>query len=167
MSDHAELLYNMSSPPRTVIKYAGLSGLENIDQLGGPGVAGAGGAHKSIFGSFVAFRLPREMRKWSAAPILEYLGMEVGADAEMTLISLIEHRAMELPLPDGCVVKPCDENHPSPWPDILAALSIITKSSVNVWLRGKNPSLSKIRKHRSISLLLPPAFASLAKEVSQ
>ena len=167
MNDHEELLQNMSSPPKTVIKYAGLSGLKKSGHLGGPGVTSVGCAHESIFGSFVAFRLPREMRKWTAAPILEYLGIEVGENAEKTLIGLIEHRATELPLPDGCVVKPCDESHPSPWPDMLAALTIITKSSANVWLRSKTPTLSRIRKHRSISLLLPPAFASLAMELSQ
>ena len=167
MNDHAELLQNMSSPPKTVIKYAGLSGLKKSGHLGGSGVTSVGCAHESIFGSFVAFRLPREMRKWTAAPILEHLGIEVGENAEKTLIGLIEHRATELPLPDGCVVKPCDESHPSPWPDMLAALTIITKSSANVWLRSKTPSLSKIRLHRSVSLLLPPAFASLASEVSQ
>ena len=167
MSDHAELLHNMSSPPKTVIKYAGLSGLKKSGHLGGPGVTSVGCAHESIFGSFVAFRLPREMRKWSAAPILEYLGVEVGANAEKTLIGLIEHRAKELPLPDGCVVKMCDENHQSPWPDMLAALTIITKSSANVWLRSKTPRLSTLRNISEISLLVPPGLAEQIKELSE
>ena len=78
MSDHANLLHNMSSPPRTVIKYGGLSGLEKSRNTGGSDVANSACPHENIFGSFVAFRLPRDMRKWTAAPMLEYLGIEVG-----------------------------------------------------------------------------------------
>ena len=166
MSDHVELLHNMSSPPRTVIKYAGLSGLATKSGFGSAG-GGLNYAHDNVFGSFVAFRLSKGFRIRSAALILERLDKAAGPDAEETLLGLIERRAMELPLPDGCVVKPCDESHPSPWPDMLAALTIITKSSANVWLRSKTPSLSRIRLHRSVSLLLPPAFASLVMELSQ
>jgi len=167
MSDHVELLHNMSSPPRTVIKYAGLSGLATKSGFGGSGVGSVQYAHDNVFGSFVAFRLPKEMRVRSATLILKRLDREVGPDAEKTLLGLIERRAMELPLPDGCVVKPCNRSHPCPWPDPLAALAIITKSSANVWLRSKTPALSKIKKHHSVSLLLPPAFASFALEESQ
>ena len=78
MSDHANLLHNMSSPPRTVIKYTGLSGLNSPGHPGGSGVTSAGCDHENVFGCSIAFRLPREMRKWTAAPILKYLGIEVG-----------------------------------------------------------------------------------------
>ena len=164
MSDQANLLHNMSSPPRTVVRYGGLSGLETSGHPETPGVTGNGCTHEGIFGCFVAFRLPKDMRKWTAAPMLEYLEIEVGVNAEKTLIGLIEHRAKELPLPGGCVVKPSEKSHPCPWPDMMTALTIITKSSANVWLRSKTPALSRIRKHRSVSLLLPPAVANSVLE---
>jgi hypothetical protein len=163
MSDHSALLHNMSAPPRTVIKYAGLSGLATKV---GPGGAGTKHVDGHVFGSFVAFRLPTGMRVRSAALLLERLGKEVGTDAEETLHGLIERRAMELALPDGCLVKPCERSHPSPWPDPLAALAIITKSSANIWLRGKVPSLSSLAKRSSVSLLLPPTLVDLIPEAS-
>jgi hypothetical protein len=167
VSDQPNLLHNMSSPPRTVVRYGGLSGLETSRHPEASGVAGNGCTHEDIFGSFVAFRLPGDMRKWTAAPMLEYLEIEMGENAEKTLIGLIEHRATELPLPGGCMVKPCENSHPSPWPDMLAALTIITKSSANVWLRSKTPALSRIRNYRSVSLLLPPAVAISVLEAPQ
>ena len=155
MNEHANLLHNMSVPPRAIIKYAGLATTSgSVTQAPG-----------NVFGCFVAFRLPKGMRVGSAASILKRLGEVVGPDAEETLLGLIERRAKELPLPDGCLVKRCKRNHPCPWPDPLSALAIITKSSANVWLRGKTPSLSSPGKRRSVSLLLPPAFAARILEV--
>ena len=154
MSDHPSLLHNMSAPPRTVITYGGLSDLASKSGFGDAGI----GRHATVFGRFVAFRLPKSLRVRSAKLILERLGKEVGSNAEETLLGLIERRASELPLPDGCVAKPCEESHPSPWPDELAALAIITKSSANVWLRGKLPSLSSLQDRGAVSLLLPPNF---------
>jgi hypothetical protein len=163
MSDHPSLLHNMSTPPRSVITYGGLSDLNSKSRFG---VSGLGGRPK-VFGRFVAFRLSKGLRVRSAKLILDRLGKEAGSNAEETLLGLIERRASELPLPDGCVAKPCEESHPSPWPDELAALAIITKSSANVWLRGKVPSLSSLRDRGAVSLLLPPNFKVHIPEASK
>lgn len=167
MNDRANLLHNMSAPPKTVISYAGLSGLATKSGFGGTGLGSAKYSHNNVFGAFVAFRLPKGMRSRSPASILERLGEEAGPHAEQELLNLIERRARDLPIPDGCLVKPCDRYHPSPWPDLVAALAVITKSSANVWLRAKSPSLSMIGKRSSLSLLLPPAFAARPKEMSR
>ena len=158
MREFPELLHNMSAPPKSVIKYGGLSELVKYKSNGD------GGDHLTydrvnVFGNFIAFRLAKEMRVRSASSILDRLGIELGANAGKTLTDLIERRAMELKLPDGCLVRPCEPNHPTLWSDPLAALAIITKSSSNVWLRGKMPSLSSLGKRGSVSLLLPPSFA--------
>jgi hypothetical protein len=166
MNDHPTLLHNMSAPPKSVIKYAGLSGLVNYDFNGG-GRGHLTNDHEIVFGNFVAFRLPEEMRVRSASSILNLLGHEAGRKAEKTLIDLIERRAMEFKLPDGCLVRPWEQSHRSPWPDPLAALAILTKSSANVWLRGKTPSLSSLAKRKSVSLLLPPAFAARVPETAR
>ena len=163
MSDRASLLHNMSTPPRSIITYGGLSDLTSKSRFGVAGLCG----HPKVFGRFVAFRLSKGLRVRSAKLILERLGKEAGSNAEETLLGLIERRASELPLPDGCVAKPCEESHPSPWPDELAALAIITKSSANVWLRGKVPSLSSLRDRGAISLLLPPSFKAHILETSK
>ena len=167
MIDNASLLHNMSAPPKSVIKYTGLAGLATKRGFGGSGVGTLKFAPENVYGSFIAFRLPKGMRVRSAALILERLGKEAGPDAEETLLELIERRVMELPLPDGCVVKLCERSHTSPWPDPLAALAIITKSSTNVWLRGKAPRLSLLGNRSSVSLLLPPAVAARLQEASQ
>lgn len=166
MIDQPTLLHNMSAPPKSVIKYAGLSGLVKYDFNGG----GRGHVtidNENVFGNFVAFRLPKEMQGRSAPSILNLLGEKVGRKAEKTLMDLIDRRAMELMLPDGCLVRPWERSHRSPWPDPLAALAILTKSSANVWLRGKTPSLSSLVKRKSVSLLLPPALAASVPEAAQ
>lgn len=163
MSEHPALLHNMSAPPKSVIKYAGLSELVKYNFSGG-GKGHLTYDHVNVFGNFVAFRLANEMRVHSATSILDRLGIEAGANAGKTLTDLIERRAMELKLPDGCLVRPCERSHRTLWPDPLAALAIITKSSSNVWLRGKVPSLSSLGKRSSVSLLLPPSFAAHVPE---
>ena len=163
MSDRASLLHNMSTPPRSVITYDGLSDLTSRSKFGVAGLCG----HPKVFGRFVAFRLSKSLRVRSAKLILRHLGKEAGPNAEETLLGLIELRASELPLPDGCVAKPCEESHPCPWPDELAALAIITKSSANVWLREKLPSLSSLQDRGAVSLLLPPNFEVQVPEVSK
>ena len=113
MSDNASLLHNMSAPPKSVIKYTGLAGLATRIGFGGSGVGALKFAHENVYGSFIAFRLPKGMRVRSAALILKRLGKEAGSDAEETLLELIESRVTELPLPDGCVVKPCERSSTS------------------------------------------------------
>ncbi len=97
--------------------------------------------------------------------MLDAIGQERrGGDSERHLLQLIENRARELPIPDGAVVIPASRDHLSPWPDALAAIAVITKSSDNVWLRAKSPRLSVLRNRREVSLLIPPAFASELEE---
>ncbi len=167
MSDRANLLHNMSAPSKTVVKYAGLSGLAKPVQASGGGRGGLSDAHDGVFGGFIAFRMPPGLQIHAAGALLESLGKRIGREPNKKLIQLIERRAKELPIPDGCVVRPCKEHHPCPWPDLLAALAIITKSSANVWLRGKTPRLSAIAKRTEVSLLLPPGFAASLKEINQ
>ena len=74
MSDNASLLHNMSAPPKSVIKYTGLAGLATKRGFGGSGVGTLKFTHENVYGSFIAFRLPKGMRVRSAALILERLG---------------------------------------------------------------------------------------------
>jgi hypothetical protein len=71
---------------------------------------------------------------------------------------LINRRAAELPLPDGCAVIKTEPKQELLWGDLLSALAVLSKSTDTVWLRSKSPSLSWALQRSSISLLIPPAF---------
>ncbi len=166
MMEAGQLLHNMSAPPRSVVKYNGLStealttGFGSSEKTGGPC------SDHDVFGCFITFRLPVNLRRCGAKTILKRLDMELGSTPEVTLLHLIEARAKELRLPDACVVVPTKIDHPCPWTDPLAILAVITKSSANIWLRSKTPRLSVLRKVSAISLLVPPIFADQIEELS-
>ena len=167
MIEPAQLLHNMSSPPKSVVKYTGLSGAATTAGPGGTGVCGVRFFHNDVYGAFVAFRLTPDLRRRAPETILKHLGIDPGPAPEITLAGLIDQRARELALPDACVVVPSKQDHPSPWPDTLAALAIITKSSGSVWLRSKTPRLTAMKKRSVVSLLIPPACAHRIEELSK
>jgi len=167
MIEPVQLLHNMSTPPKSVVKYTGLSEAATTTGPGGTGVCGVRFSSDGIFGAFVTFRLTHSLRRRAPATILKHLGIELGQAPEKKLVRLINRRARELALPDACVVVPAKQDHPCPWPDPLATLAIITKSSGNVWLRGKTPRLSAIKKRSVVSLLIPPACAAGIEELSK
>jgi hypothetical protein len=74
---------------------------------------------------------------------------------------LINARAEELPLPDGCVVIRRTEAEREIWKDALTALAILTKCSDVIWLRDKHPALqAAFERGAATTLLVPPGFAS-------
>ena len=157
MSEISALLHNMSSPPKTVIKYAGLANIGKAEKSKDRGnKAGA-------FGTFISFRLPQNLRRMGPKSILKQLEVEVIGDPKELLLSLIETRARELQLPEACLVVPTKSTHPNPWPDPLSALAIITKSSQSIWLRNKSPRLTVPKRIGEISLLVPPRFTENIK----
>ena len=159
MSEAVSLLHNMSAPPRSVVKYAGLAAEAPIRRKTGLG---------DVFGTAVAFHLPYYLRRMGATALLDVIGEGGGeGNPESRLLRFIEARARDLPIPDGAVVIPTRPDHLAPWPDALAAIAVITKSSDNIWLRGKFPRLSVLRNRRKVSLLIPPAFATKLEETTR
>jgi hypothetical protein len=167
MIEPLQLLHNMSSPPKSVVKYTGLTGAATTNGPGGTGVCGVRFAHNGVYGAFVAFRLAPDLRRRTPKTILKYLDIDPCPEPEKTLAGLIDQRARELALPDACVVVPAKQSHPCPWPDPLAALAVITKSSGSVWLRSKTPRLTAIKKRSVVTLLIPPSYAVLIEELSK
>jgi hypothetical protein len=172
MSEAPPLLHNMSAPPKSVVRYAGLSGLAKPT---GPGGAEGASVHYSCaqhLGNAVRFELP-PMLLDVAAPleILERLGFQhdevKDGTADKHLNRLINERANQLPLPEGCAVIEGLQAHPEFWDDPLATMAALTKSTDTVWLRGKSPTLSNLQRRRCISLLLPPGFMARIKETKQ
>jgi hypothetical protein len=167
MRERCPLLHNMSAPPRSMVKYAGLA------DLAAGAVQTAAGVHWipfegiGVFGTPVRFALERELPWKSIEEVLERLGIEAGPDHEQQLAALVNARADELPLPDGCAVIPSKAEHRVIWPDTLSALAILAKCSNSIWLRAKSPALNAALARRQATLLVPPAFAQrLPKETS-
>ena len=150
--ERGALLHNMSAPPKSVVKYSGLSSLATSISQGSAGV----------FGTPVRFVLPADMLGKTPAYILRYLGVELicAKEAAQQLDLLISARADELALPEGCVVISSEPSHPVIWPDALSALAILAKCSDSIWLRGKQPALNAALKRRQVTLLVPPLFAN-------
>ena len=148
MTDATPLLHNMSVPSRSIVRYDGLGGPAAADILQ------TGGA-----GSVIAFRAP----PWTTPPtvreLLQIVRVAPTSDPEAQLAELIEHRASELPLPDGTLLVPHRPTHTCLWPDLASFLAIVTKSTGRVWLRSKQPSLSRIVDCRAVSMLIPAALA--------
>ena len=156
MNDHGALLHNMSAPPRSVVKYAGLSDLSGSR----PGEAGTASSRApEVFGTLVRFVLLDDLSRKGPPGLLRHLGTRVGAEPERQLCALIDQRAEELPLPDGCVVVPVEPDHQMIWSDTLSVLAILAKCSATVWLRAKTPSVRSALARQRVSLLVPPAFA--------
>ena len=165
MGDAGALLHNMSAPPKSVVKYSGLADLATVRSPGGSGVTGIGFKGDGFFGIPVRFALPAELAGKSPADILRHLGADAQLDPERQLCALINARANELPLPEGCAVIAALEGHRLIWADALSALAILAKCSDAIWLRAKTPALNAALARTQVTLLVPPLFAEhLPKE---
>ena len=162
LGDPSALLHNMSAPPKSVVRYSGLSGLAQQSGPGGSGVTSLRYSNVGQHGACVRFELAAHLRLDSPTDILVSLGLaqkSTSADSTVRyLVQLINQRAAELPLPEGCAVVKSLQSHEMLWPDPLAALAVLTKCTDTVWLRAKTPTLSKLLGQRCVSLLIPPGF---------
>jgi hypothetical protein len=184
--DRASLLHNMSVPPKSVMRYAGLASLSGAQTPKPAGDEGFNSRSAGVHGTPVRFVLPEALiallvgagashPSGAASSILNHLGVEhadspaqgsqsnedlSGQDASRQLAILINARALSLPLPAGCVVIPAETWHPVLWGDALSALAVLCKCSDNLWLQGKTPALSMTLTRRQVSLLIPPQFAN-------
>ena len=159
MRDSGALLHTMSAPPKSVVKYSGLADLATVRSPGGSGVTGIGFKGNGVFGTPVRFALPADLAGKSPADILRHLGAEAQPDPERQLCALINARANELPLPEGCAVIAALGSHRLIWADALSALAILAKSSDAIWLRAKTPALNAALTRTQVTLLVPPLFA--------
>ena len=156
------LAHNMSTPPKSVVSFEGLGAMAAQHGPGGSGVAGISYNGRAFFGTPIRFALRDEWLRLRTPGFLRLI--EPGSkrrsprSGEAHLHQLIEQRADELPLPEGCVTISSDTSHPVLWHDALSVLTILTKCSSTVWLRRKRPSLLAALERRSVSLLVPPAF---------
>jgi hypothetical protein len=165
MSDRSQLLHNMSAPPKTVVKYSGLGQIRDSAAAGAPGTNGGAKSGATIFGTPARFVIPPKLTGESHAAIMRDLGLGTVSDPERRLIDLVNDRADELPLPDGCAVIPTLESYRIVWSDVLSTLAILAKCSDTIWLRDKNPAFNAAFLRRQATLLVPPRFASRLPEV--
>lgn len=171
MQDGTALLHNMSGAPKSVVKYSGLADIATGKYSGfadiATGIISESDGAPGVFGTPVRFALPPDLAGKSAADILRHLGADADPEPERELAALIDARASELPLPDGCAVIPAREGHRIIWADALSALAILAKCSDTIWLRAKNTSFNAALVRRQATLLVPPRFADLLKEKFQ
>lgn len=179
MSEHAALLHNMSVPPKSVVKYEGLSALGSTFGANNKNTAANGpntSPAASVFGLFgkpIGFSLDTRFRGLPVSKVLLQMGLvndlETGAiteqEAERQLIDCINRRADELPLPDGCAVLAAHSGHALIWQDSLTLLAVLSKCTDTVWLRSKTPLLYAALQGRAVSLLVPPSFVVQLPEV--
>lgn len=165
------LLHNMSTPPKSVVKFEGLSDLMVHRQPGGSGVTTGSYHGKRFYGTPVRFELPSDWQRLSEAAILRQLDPTAKrcspSARERRLAELIEQRASTLPLPGGCVVIPAHPAHAMLWTDALTALAVLAKCTDTVWLRDRTPSLASARERGPVSLLVPPMFAGALPKGTQ
>ena len=164
MRDVTPCYGNMSSPPKTVVTYSGLAGSVSVQTCRGywaqgKSVGGLAGPF-GVFGTPVRFVLPPAFVGKKPITILRRLGVKPSGDHEEQLLALINARAEELPLPDGCVVIRRTEAEREIWTDALTVLAVLTKCSDVVWLRSKHPALqAAFERGAAATLLVPPPFA--------
>lgn len=157
------LAHNMSSPPKSVVSFDGLSSMASQGNPGGSGAVGVGYQARAFFGTAVHFALHDKWQRLRTPGFLRLIENSAKRHStkagEARLQQLIEQRAKTLPLPDGCVTIPSHQSHAVLWSDPLSVLTILTKCTTTVWLRDKSPSLLAALDQQSVSLLVPPAFA--------
>ncbi len=144
MSIHGNLLHNMSAPPKSIVRYEGLSGMATQGSPGGSGLISVAFREKNLFGTAIRFDLPPD---WIGLTPLELLarlqidadslscGERSGADPARRLAVWLNRRASELPLPDGCAVIPVRANHRALWSDVLTVL--VFRHSTDITNKGR------------------------------
>jgi hypothetical protein len=142
-----------------VVSYEGLRAL-GVPAGGAEKGRGAVAAPQKEFGTAVLFCLDTSFTARTAGGVLRLLQVKPARDSSAHLLALIEARAAELPLPDGCLVIRGGERLRLRliWPDPLSALAVLSKCSDHVWLRAKNPSLAAALARRSVMLFVPPGL---------
>jgi len=153
------LLHNMSTPPKTVVTYAGLGELARAAQQRNPSRAPAQISYSGVFGMALRFELPRALRGQPPEAILKILEIAPQGEASRQLAALINARANTLSLPDGCVVVAERPDARVLWDDPISVLAVLAKASASVWLRSKTPALHAAVQRQQVTLLVPPMFA--------
>jgi hypothetical protein len=161
------MLYNTSmrrhlgAPSNNHVNNNGLQTVVAGGKSGGGEILYGG---QRFFGTPMRFQLDEEWRRLQPRVMLTRLGVKPerspGIDPIQQLVLLINKRADELPLPDGCLAITSQQYHPIFWSDPLTALAILSKSSDTLWLRSKSPSLLAAAYYLSRTLIVPPNFCS-------
>ena len=153
------MLHNMSAPPRTTIRYEGLSGNVKESGPGGSGVCSRGYQGTPLRGRIVQLQLPDNWDSSDPSALLTALGVAVLGDAQSQLLTLVLATARDLPLPDICVVLPVDKTTVQLWGTPLMALTVLSQCSDVMWLRAKSPVFAQAITRRQVRLLVPQPWS--------
>jgi hypothetical protein len=132
------LLHNMSAPPRTVILHKAVA----------------------LTGRTLLFRLPPEAQNTGPEGLLAQLTGEPWSGGDATAGAELRRRVNEyaarLTLPPAVLVMDTADGA-DPVDDLLAVYAVLAKSSERVYLRDKEPNLTRIEPGRRVVLRLPGA----------
>ena len=155
------MLHNMSAPPRTTIRYEGLSGNVTGAGPGGSGVCSRGYQGTPLRGCIVQLQLPDSWDCSDPLALLTALGVAPLGDVQSQLLALVIATACDLPLPDICVVLPVDKTTVQRWGTPLVALTVLSQCSDVMWLRAKRPVFAQAIARRQVRLLIPQPWSDV------
>ncbi len=139
------LLHNMSVPPRTTAHH--------VPKPGRP------------FGVGIVFEISemagRSRQPLAVAELRSMLGLKISPnlDREKQLRDELERIASELPLPASAIVTDKTREGDKYCPLLPSALAVIAKSSRSVYLRNKEPNLTRLIPGTRVILIVPKEFA--------
>ena len=151
----------MSAPPRTTIRYEGLSGNVTGAGPGGSGVCSRGYQGTPLRGCIVQLQLPDSWDCSDPLALLTALGVAPLGDVQSQLLALVIATACDLPLPDICVVLPVDKTTVQRWGTPLVALTVLSQCSDVMWLRAKRPVFAQAIARRQVRLLIPQPWSDV------
>ena len=161
MRESPHVLHNMSAPPRTTIRYEGLSGNVTGAGPGGSGVCSRGYQGTPLRGCIVQLQLPDSWDCSDPLALLTALGVAPLGDVQSQLLALVIATACDLPLPDICVVLPVDKTTVRRWGTPLVALTVLSQCSDVMWLRAKRPVFAQAIARRQVRLLIPQPWSDV------
>ena len=161
MRESPHVLHNMSAPPRTTIRYEGLSGNVTGAGPGGSGVCSRGYQGTPLRGCIVQLQLPDSWDCSDPLALLTALGVAPLGDVQSQLLALVIASARDLPLPDICVVLPVEKTTVQRWGTPLVALTVLSQCSDVMWLRAKRPVFAQAIARRQVRLLIPQPWSDV------
>lgn len=140
------LLHNMSVPPKTLVKHQPRPG--------------------RTFGVGIVFEIPalpgRSKQALTVAELRTILGLRAsrGVDREQQLRDKLHRIAADLPLPASAIVTAQKQQKDRECFDVASALAVISKSSPSVYLRDKEPNLTRLVPGTRVVVIVPKEFAN-------
>lgn len=122
------------------------------------------GPKNRVYGRAVVFELPEHITKpGDPMVLLKALGEKPCRDraaAEKRLADLIEQNSRKIALPPAALVARDAMKEDGRSTDLLNVLTVLAKSSGNLYLRNKAPNIRGIGRVRQVVVVIPPNWSA-------